>query len=197
MASMLTNLFAGTILDLSKRQNVLFWISQIAIILSTIVGVYLATSEGLKSAVEFHNLTTLEKKYYSLNALHQEIASNNDLIVQYTGRLLNKDEDGNATTHNGVGILPDLNWFVWTTMTNSSETLDLPVEILRDANRYYLELTDLMKQLRQSGGYDTIRYGSSMETLAQNTRTGLLARIEQQLSRYQQRLSVFESLGQY
>jgi len=197
MARMFAGFFSGTILDFSKRQNVLFWVSQIAIILSTVIGVYLATSEGLRSAVEFHSLTTLEKKYYTLNALRQEVDSNNEMLKQYVGQLLNKDENGTVVSHNGVGEMPDLNWFVWKTMENSSETLDLPVDILRDANRYYLNLSDLMDKLNTSGGYDTLRYGIALEKLTQTTKAEFIVRVEQQLKQYQDRLSAFKGLGKY
>ena len=197
MIRIFIRLFSGTILDFSKRDNVLFWISQMAVVASTIVGVYLATSEGLKSAIDFHSLTTLEKKYYTLNALRQELTSNNDLIKQYTERLLNKDENGEVVSHNGIGTMPDLNWFVWTTMTNSSETLDLPVDILSDANRYYLNLAKTMDTLQRSHGREVLWDGKALAKLTDETKAGLLQRIDQQLAEYQQRLSVFNKLGKY
>lgn len=193
----LSGFLAGTILDFSKRENLLFWVSQIAIILSTVIGVYLATTEGLKSAVEFHSLTTLEKKYYTLNALHQEITTNNDVILAYIGELLNKDKSGEATTHNGVGEIPSLNWFVWQTMTNSSETLDLPVDILRDSNRYYLALTELLRKLENSGGQETLMHGIALEKLTKETKSGFMIHIEKQLDDYRNRLSKFKGLGDY
>ncbi|AJQ97105.1 hypothetical protein [Gynuella sunshinyii] len=197
MVGVFFRLFAGTILDFSKRDNVFFWISQMAVVVSTIIGVYLATSEGLKSAVEFHSITSMEKKYYTLNALHQELTSNNDLMRQYVERFLNKDDKGQAVSHNGVGVLPELNLFVWDTMSNSSDTLDLPVDILRDANRYYLQLADITDSLKHSSGYETLRNGSALEQLTVEAREKLLSRIEQQLAEYQQRLKVFTNLGKY
>ncbi len=194
---MFTGLLSGSVPDLSKRENVLFWISQIAIIVSTVIGVYLATSEGLKSAVEFHSLTTLEKKYYTLNALRQEIESNNTLVAQFLEQLINKDENGNPVSHNGHGEMPDLNWFVWKTMENSSESLDLPVDILRDSNRYYLQLTELGEKLQRSNGYDLLRYGTELEKLTKSTAEPFLVRIDEQLADYRSRLGRFDGLGKY
>ena len=82
-------------------------------------------------------------------------------------------------------------------MENSSETLDLPVDILRDANRYYLNLSDLMDKLNTSGGYDTLRYGIALEKLTQATKAEFIVRVEQQLKQYQDRLSAFKGLGKY
>ncbi len=189
--------FSGSILDVSKRKNMIFWISQVAIIASTVIGVYLATSEGLKSAVQFHSLTSLEKKYYTLNALNQEISSNNDLMLGYLSGWINKDENGSPVSYNGSASIPDLNWFVWKTMQSSSETLELPVDILRDANRYYLELTELISLLGNSRGSETLMYAISLEKLATKTQVELLERIDTQLDDYKKHLSEFKELGNY
>lgn len=62
-------LFIGSIFDVSKRQNAIFWFSQLAIIVSTVLGVYLAASQGLKAAVNFHTVISNEKNFYTLSAL--------------------------------------------------------------------------------------------------------------------------------
>jgi len=132
----------GSILDITRRQNAIFWVSQLAVVFSTVFGVYLASSEGLKSAIEFHVATTTEKKYYTLSALHSEVENNNTLIKEFCDKNLVKDDSGNVNSHRSLRI-PELNWFVWVTMIQSSDSLDLPVDILRDVNTYYTKLDSL------------------------------------------------------
>ncbi|MEJ2427158.1 MAG: hypothetical protein P8101_22560 [Candidatus Thiodiazotropha sp.] len=121
-------------------------------ILSTVIGVYLATSEKLRSAVDFHYLTTLEKKYYTPNALREELTGNNKLIDQYLYKRFNKDDQGNIVSYSSIGAIPGLNSFVWKTLQNTSDTRDLPVDTLQDANRYYLGLSGLIRKLSYSHG---------------------------------------------
>jgi hypothetical protein len=185
----------GSILDMSRRQNLIFWVSQLAVVFSTIVGVYLASSEGLKSAVEFHYAITTEKKYYTLNALHAEVKNNNDLILEFGEKNLSKNEQGEIHAHRSMRV-PDLNWFVWTTMTQSSDSLDLPVDILRDVNIYYLSLLKTSGLYENSGGYDKLRHAKKINTLAEDTEAVLLARITAQLEDYKDQMRDYKDLGQ-
>lgn len=186
--------FRGTILDVSRRQNVVFWVSQLAVVFSTIVGVYLASSEGLKSAIEFHYATTTEKKYYTLSALHAEVESNNSLILALGEKNLVRNDDGEVEAHRSMRV-PDLNWFVWVTMTQSSESLDLPVDILRDVNIYYLALTEMAAQYQNSGGRDKLYNAKKLDKIARDAQTSLLARMTSQLERYEGFVERYDGLG--
>jgi hypothetical protein len=186
--------FRGTILDVSRRQNVVFWVSQLAVVFSTIVGVYLASSEGLKSAIEFHYATTTEKKFYTLGALRSELESNNSLILELGEKNLGWNDEGEAQFHRSMRV-PDLNWFVWSTMTQSSESLDLPVDILRDVNIYYLALTKYAADYERSGGRDKLYNAVKLNKVATEAREGLLVRMESQLQRYSEKMSRYKGLG--
>jgi len=184
----------GSVLDISRRQNAIVWISQLAIVFSTIVGVYLASSEGLKSAIEFHVATTTEKKFYTLSALHSEVENNNRLIEEFSENNLVKNDSGDVSGHRSQRI-PELNWFVWTTMVQSSESLELPVDILRDVNVYYLELTRLSSSYRNSGGMDKLFNAKRLATLSNESGTALLQRMQNQLDAYQKSMRRYKGLG--
>jgi len=184
----------GSVLDLTRRQNIIFWVSQLAVVFSTIVGVYLASSEGLKSAIEFHYATTTEKKYYTLSALHSELENNNSLIVEFGEKNLRKNDEGRFDAHRSM-LVPDLNWFVWTTMTQSSESLDLPVDILRDVNIYYLALTKYASKYESSGGRDKLYNAVKLNEVVVDARDGLLGRMASQIERYSEQMSRYKGLG--
>ncbi len=186
----------GTILDFSKRQNAVFWISQIAIIVSTVLGVYLAASEGLKSAVEFHAATNLEKKYFTLNSLRREVDSNSILIIEFSEKNLVKDKDGKFTAHRSYHP-PPLNWFVWTTMSKMSLSLELPVDILRDVDKYFNELTQLTKKYRTSGGRAKLIIAEKLYKLSIAAQEEMIVRIDLQIAAYKVRLEPYDTLGTY
>jgi len=186
----------GTIFDISKRQNAIFWIGQLAIIFSTVLGVYLAASQGLKTAVDFHSAVSNEKNFYTLSALREEVQSNNELLLAFSEKNFVFDDDGVITAYRGIE-LPDLNWFVWVTMTNATETLELPVDILKDTNRYYLELTKEMEKFERLGGRDKLFAARRLHELVLTTQSVLLERMDGQVSVYEQRFAKYGGLGKY
>lgn len=186
----------GTILDVSRRQNAIFWVSQCAVILSTIVGVYLAASEGLKSAVEFHAATNLERKYFTLNSLQLEIEKNNALIVDFSERNLVEDEKGNVRAHRSL-LVPELNWFVWNTLSQSQDSLELPFDILHNANQHVSSLKNLIVLYHDSRGSEKLSNGKQLQTLVTSDAEPLMTRMSEQIANYRERLTQYDTLGDY
>lgn len=178
--------FIGTIFDLSKRQNATFWVSQLAIILSTVLGVYLAASAGFKTAINFHSVVSNEKNFYTLSALREEVQSNNTLILDFAEKNFVFAEDGTIKSYKGSRF-PELSWFVWVTMTNATETLELPVDILKDTNRYYIDVVKEINHYEKYGGYDKLRAASNVYQLAKQTDEVLLKRMEDKINDYRSR----------
>jgi hypothetical protein len=187
---------AGSIFDVRRRQNAIFWIGQLAVVFSTVLGVYLAASQGLKTAVEFHAAVSNEKNFYTLSALREEVKSNNQLLLDFTQENFVFDDDGNVTSHRGSD-LPDLNWFVWVTMTNATESLELPVDILKDTNRYYLELNKEMEGFQRMAGMDKLFAARRLHTLITTTQDVLLPRMDMQIQAYEERFGEHLDLGKY
>ncbi|MGH1486782.1 MAG: hypothetical protein ACRBCI_11220 [Cellvibrionaceae bacterium] len=190
------NIVSGTILDLSRRQNVIFWVSQLAVILSTVLGVYLAASAGLKTAVDFHSIVSQEKNFYTLSALKEEINYNNDLLLDFADKNFGFNDDGKAISYKGR-TLPQLNWFVWTTMANTTEALELPADILRDTNRYHLTLIKELKNFKESYGVDKVGVARRFLKLIEETNTELIPRMQDQLTNYQRNFAPYKELGKH
>ncbi|MGH1440809.1 MAG: hypothetical protein ACRBBR_11895 [Cellvibrionaceae bacterium] len=189
-------MFSGTIFDVSKRQNAVFWAGQLAVIFSTILGVYLAASAGLKTALNFHSLISHEKNFYTLSALRSEVDNNNQLLIDFTQNQFVFNENNEMVAHKSARP-PALNWFVWLTMSNATETLELPVDILKDTNRYYLELTKEITNYEKRGGMDKLFAAKRLHKLSRETQKTLIARMDQHIKIYQSRFAAHENLGEY
>jgi len=190
------SLFSGTIFDVSKRQNAVFWAGQLAVIFSTILGVYLAASAGLKTALNFHSLISHEKNFYTLSALRSEVDNNNQLLIDFTQNQFVFNENKEMVAHKSARP-PALNWFVWLTMSNATETLELPVDILKETNRYYLELTKEIANYEKRGGMDKLFAAKRLHKLSRETQKTLIARMDQHIAIYQSRFSAHKNLGKY
>jgi len=190
------SLMIGTIFDVSKRQNAIFWVGQLAVIFSTILGVYLAASAGLKTAVEFHSVISDEKNFYTLSALKEEVSSNNQLVLDFAEQSFVFDDEGKITAHRS-GTLPTLNWFVWKTMTNATETLELPVDILKDTNRYYIDLLEEIDNFERQAGRDKLFAARRLYKLANTIEATLITRMDEQIQTYRARFNNHDNLGAY
>jgi len=189
-------ILTGTIFDVSKRQNAFFWVGQLAVILSTILGVYLAASAGLKTAINFHSVISHEKNFYTLSALRSEVDSNNQLILDFIENQFVFNDNNEMVAHKSARA-PALNWFVWITMSNATETLELPVDILKDTNQYYLALTKEIDHYQKRGGRDKLFAAKRLYKLSRETKKSLIDRMDQQIEIYQSRFSSYKNLGEY
>ncbi|MCD8350705.1 MAG: hypothetical protein LUC93_08865 [Planctomycetaceae bacterium] len=111
-----------------------FWVSQIVIIIATVGGVYLAASQGLRQAMQFDTIKSLQNNFYLRKSLQNELSDNvgymRDYITKVNGRVVN----------------PSLNLetFVWNSMTYSPTSLETPSDLLREAQKFYHTAADIM-----------------------------------------------------
>lgn len=117
-----------------------FWISQIFILLATVLGVYLASSQGFKQAMAYGNLQSARNNFYLRKSLRNEIADNITLVGEYIKRL----ETGGLPARKEPFSL-DL--FVWESMKNSSCTMETPPELLSEARKFYRGVADLQRKV--------------------------------------------------
>jgi len=125
-----------------------FWISQIFMIIATIVGVFLAAQEGLSQALLFDALNSKEKNYYLQHALADEITDNITTLNEYA-EFITKG----GAPHDLKPYHPPLDYFVWENMKFSSSSLETPSHILSAARRFNKKSTKLVKMIeaRQYG----------------------------------------------
>lgn len=117
-----------------------FWVGQLFILLATVFGVYLASSQGFKQAVAYGNLQSARNNYYLRKSLRTEMHDNLTLVREYMKRL-------------DTGGLParkapfSLDTFVWESMKNSPSTMETPPDMLREARMFYRGVADLHQKV--------------------------------------------------
>ncbi|RKS84467.1 hypothetical protein DES39_2143 [Orbus hercynius] len=118
-----------------------FWVSQVFILLATVIGVYLAASQGYKQAVQFENMTSYKESYYLQKSLQYELQDNIVLLKGYMAKI----QDSN---YYGARNEP-LNFYtlIWENMKFSSTTLSTPPMLLRQAQQFYREVAKLHESI--------------------------------------------------
>lgn len=120
-----------------------FWFSQLLMIGATILGVYLASAEGMKVAIQFNELTRMERNYYLRQSLANELEWNATMVVEYAEEI-----QGGIPSQSYFQMNPlALDQFVWRAMRESEATLETPSRFLSAAQQFYREVPALYQQL--------------------------------------------------
>lgn len=120
-------------LDNRELVKTSFWISQVFMIIATVVGVYLAAQEGLSQALAFDNLTNKQNNCYLRHALYDEVSDNVKTINEYADLIAVKSPYDLKSIH------PQMATFIWDNMRFSPYTLETPTRILSETRRFYME----------------------------------------------------------
>ena len=111
-----------------------FWVSQMFIVVATVLGVFLAASQGFKQAVQFDKIRDDKSNYYLRKSLQNELAEN----VVYIREFIKKVEDKIDKP------MLVLETFVWNSMNYSPATLETPSELLGEAKKFYRRASEIM-----------------------------------------------------
>ena len=117
-----------------------FWISQLFILLATVLGVYLASSQGFKQAMAFGEIQSDRANYFLRKSLHGELSDNLPLVREYMKRI-------------ATGNLADrkapfrLDTFVWESLKSSSSALETPPSLLRECRLFYRGVADIQEKI--------------------------------------------------
>lgn len=111
-----------------------FWVSNLFIIAATVLGVFLAATQGFEQAVQFDNLRGDKNNYYMRQSLRGELADNAGYVKEYIAKVSNQVVSPQL-------VLED---FVWNNMTYAANALETPTELLREAQRFHRRVTEIM-----------------------------------------------------
>lgn len=70
-------------IESSEVKKPSFWISQIFILMATILGVYLAATQGFKQAVQFEHIMGQKSTYYLQSSIKNELSLNITATEQF------------------------------------------------------------------------------------------------------------------
>ena len=128
-------------LDNTELIKTSFWVSQIFIIIATVVGVYLAAQEGLSQAIKFDALSNMQNNYHVRHALYDEVSDNVEILSHYA------DTVETVSSNSLVKMHPQMGLFVWDNMRYSANALETPSDILSDIRRLYLESEKIISNI--------------------------------------------------
>ncbi len=119
-----------------------FWIGHFLIMVSTVLGVYLAAHSGLKTAVQFDAITSDKDNYYLRANLKDEIVYN----IGVTERIIKQIEKYGTFDRKNY---PKFQSYVMDTMKEQSNTLKTPNIILSGTLQYYDRVERLFDQRKR------------------------------------------------
>lgn len=162
-------------LDNTELIKTSFWVSQVFMIIATVVGVYLAAQEGLSQAIKFDNLSNMQNNYHLRHALYDELSDNVEVLNAYAEKIRTEAPYDIKSVH------PNMATFVWENMRYSANTLETPSKILSDARRFYLTSANVVEKI-ESKFYGP-RFGATQlveltEELTKSTLPALKANYE-------------------
>jgi hypothetical protein len=155
------------IFKVRESGNAEFWLSNLFIMASTIIGVYLAAQAGFTTALQFEVARSERDGYYMRRALLDEVKDNIASVGEWSGAfekvLRNRISDqyflpsdswtmywSDKNGWSNAGIVPDelkMKTFVWETMKQQAITFQLSPELLSAVRRYYDGMEGNMKDI--------------------------------------------------
>lgn len=117
-----------------------FWVSQLFMLLATILGVFLASKAGLNQALQFDNIDDMQNNYYLRRSLRDEVTDNVAAMREYIKFL----KEHQQTPYDMSIYHPKTSRYVWETMKYSEFTLQTPPQFISAVRRFYATTDDLI-----------------------------------------------------
>jgi hypothetical protein len=168
------------------HNNLEFWVSNLIVMASTIIGVFLAAQAGYKTALEFEVARTQRDSYYMRRALLDEVKDNLAAVDDWSANIektlrnrISADyflpTDSWVTYwsekngHSSGSFVPDeikMKNFVWETMKQQSTTFQLPPDMLSAVRRFYDSMDGNDKDMRSKSW----KSGVAAKAIAEDTK---------------------------
>lgn len=171
-------------LNTEEAKKLSFWISQIFIIAATVLGVYLASSQGFKQALAYEGIQSDKNNYYLRKSLQNELTDNLVLVKDY----MDKIEKGSIADRKSAFRLDT---FVWESMKYSSATLETPSDLLKESRRFYREVNDIHQRV-VSNDYGVKQAVKLLQALVDNMEQNVLPKFETDTAALKTKLAQFE-----
>jgi hypothetical protein len=171
------------IFKVREEGNLEFWVSNAVIVMSTILGVYLAAQAGYKTALDFEVARSEREGFYMRRALLDEVKDN----------LARADDISKHMKENGWRFKASdpeifkLQSYIWETMKEQDVTFQLPSDILTGVRRYYDKSNGYAKSLAVGQG-TAIEAADSWLKDTEEVRSKVVPAMERDIAQLQERL---------
>lgn len=165
------------------KNNAEFWLSHALIILSTILGVYLAAAAGYRVGMELQAVRSDRESYYLQLALLAEVNDNLRQVEEWSEQYLTSSK----AKFVGRSEQYRLETYVWDAMTETDVAFRLPPEALTGIRRLYRQLSSELAQLSD----DTLATEPDLHQMRGNlaeARQTILPALTSSINRLRQRL---------
>lgn len=174
-------------LDHGELRSSGYWLTNFLMIISTVLGVYLAARVGLQQAIMFDEISDLKYSYNLQTALADELTENIAVLRQYNGgylsRTLPQDELVRAN--------PGISHFVWDTMHHSPQSLETPGYFLNEIQRFYRAVQRIITA-RERNQYSALQASQSLTEQLDHLEQRVLPRLRQNIARLGQTLAALD-----
>jgi len=161
-----------------------FWVAQLVIMFTTVLGVYLAAQAGYRTAIEFETVRADREGYYMRRSLLAELKDNLDNADRMADAVINKD----GWRFKGSADAYKLQSYVWDTMKQQSITFQLPTEVLSGVRRYYDAAAGIAQNLAQGQG-TAIEAAKQLLEETKKIRDDTVPRLEKNIAVLRERLA--------
>lgn len=128
-------------LDNSDLIKTGFWVGQVFMLIATMLGVYLASQEGMSQAMTFNDINNLTDNYHLRRSLKDELSDNLDKLDKTIDYL----RQGHS--YHAEKDRPKFDTYIWQAMRFSPRTMETPAPILTGVRRFHNEVDDLLMRL--------------------------------------------------
>lgn len=129
------------LLRVKDNDHVEFWVTHAFLLASTVLGVYLAASAGLDSAIKFERVNAIREAHNLRTALLEELEDNVELVESW----LVEFDEGRGRHLSGESQNLDL--YIWEAMGEHPATFDIDGSELTAVRRYYRKVGLLKDKL--------------------------------------------------
>jgi hypothetical protein len=169
------------IFKVRENGNVEFWVSHGIILLSTVLGVYLAAQAGYKTAVEFEVSRSDREGYYMRRALRDEVNKNLEWADMVSNAII-KDFRASA-----AGQKPQT--FVWETMKQQSVTFQLSPQTLSSIREFYDNAESHVKEMTPIMYTGKMQEAENWKKEAQKMRETVLVDLDKDMEQLRKELT--------
>ena len=163
-----------------------FWIGNLFVVFSTVLGVYLAAHAALETAIEFEAVRADRDSYYVRTSLHNELNQN----ISVYEKIIDNYRNGKGGYHKKDQWAKHPEYFVWESLKSSHALLTTPPKILAGVTDFYKYSGIVMEKFNSRGPTnDTVYMANQFDEKIKEFKAGTMLQLEKNLATLKQELS--------